>query len=147
MTITRRGLLAGAGVGALWSGRPARAMAAILPGSGGVAAVGPAATSTKRPRRLDLATVTPATFVPHVGTRFRLRRPGQTALRLKLVGVRRAPADGGVTRSFSLLFRSPEPVELRQEIQVLNHPVLGRIRIFLVPLTKWKLEAVINHVR
>jgi hypothetical protein len=141
MTISRRRLLAGAGTGVLMGSVPARVAGAVVP----TAAPAAPAAPTTRPPRLNLARVTADTFRPHVGTRFRLRRPGQPALRLKLVRVDPGAADAA-TRSFSLMFRSPERFRLGQGTYVVTHRRLGRFRVFLVPVAGWKVEAVINHV-
>ncbi|MEZ5940534.1 MAG: hypothetical protein R3C18_04015 [Planctomycetaceae bacterium] len=51
---------------------------------------------------------------------------------------------------YSLLFLGPENVELRQEVYHLNHPTLGELALFLVPVNsrqgRIEMEAIINGV-
>jgi hypothetical protein len=108
--------------------------------AGGVAATTGAAT-------LDLATVTPATFRPHVGTKFKLRQPGQPTIKMKLLKVQPEKRPGNGTRSFSLRFGAGAAApDLPQGTYELRHDALGRFDLFLVPGENRRLRAVINHL-
>lgn len=137
MGITRRSVLGAMGAGAVWSMVPATGLGLV--GSGAQVLV--AATSSP----FDWATATAATFGPHVGSRFRLTRPGQKPLDLRLDGVVEAPPDG-LTDTFSLQFTAPRSAGLGQATYTLDHAVLGTFRIFMVPAGPQGLGAVVNHV-
>ena len=134
MTISRRRFLAGIGIGAAASAAPATWINVVAPALG------------LRPRRqLDLAEVDAETVRPHVGSRFRLDRPGGPAIDLELAEVISEPVDRGGIDSFSLRFTAAQPLDLPQSAFPLEHAVLGQFGIFLVP-TGGSATAVINHV-
>ena len=130
--LSRRRLLVGIGTAGAVAAVPTRA--------------GAAPSGATRVRRLDLATCTAETFTPHIGTRFRLRRPGAIAVSLRLAAVERASNDDA-TSSFSLLFRAPRDEAIPQGTYRLTHQELGRFRVLLVPVGDRTLEAVFNHLR
>ena len=130
--LSRRKLLVGIGTAGAVAAVPGRA--------------GAAPSTATRLRQLDLATSTAATFTPHVGTRFRLRRPADTAVSLRLLAVEQA-AENDTTSSFSLLFRTPRDKAVPQGTYRLAHQQLGRFRILLVPVGDRTVEAVVNHLR
>jgi hypothetical protein len=82
---------------------------------------------------VDIATLTQADFEPRIDDGFRIATPaGQ--LELKLVEVRKlgqALRKGG---AFALTFLSPPGPFLPQSIYPLDHPALGTLELFLVPL-------------
>ena len=77
------------------------------------------------------AELTLETFSAHVGTPFLLE--GGAALELVKVSPLSQGVPGGRT-PFSLLFQGPEGPHLPQRTWTLQHAVLGRLDIFLVPL-------------
>jgi uncharacterized protein DUF6916 len=83
---------------------------------------------------MSLSTLKLADFEPHVGAMFPIEANG-TPLDLKLTEVERlgtALREGG---AFSLLFRSaPTGPILPQGIYPLQHPALGTLEVFIVPL-------------
>jgi hypothetical protein len=82
---------------------------------------------------VDIAELTAAYFAPHVNDQFRIVTP-RGELPLKLVEVRElgvALRKGG---AFALTFMSPPGPFLPQSIYPLEHPALGTIDLFLVPL-------------
>ncbi len=137
MTTSRRTFITTVGLAAVWSALPKTGVGILADGT-------PAFAGPRSP--LDLATVTADTFRPHVGSRFRLKQAGQKALDLDLVRVESRPRDGGLTESFSLLFRATNPVGLAQAIHQFDHNSLGPFRIFVVPVGPRDVEAVINHL-
>ena len=79
-------------------------------------------------------------FSAHVNAPFRIHvEPGEV-LELELIEARpigqRPPSDrdGGTRRAFSLIFRGPRGRLLSQRIYPIEHPGLGTLGIFLVPL-------------
>jgi hypothetical protein len=81
----------------------------------------------------DLAELSVGDFSPHLETMFDMHAPGgNIALRLADV------APGGESRrsagAFSLLFVAPAGPWLPQAIYPLEHPALGTMEIFLVPI-------------
>lgn len=76
---------------------------------------------------------------------FVLRTDGPE-ISLHLAQVERHPLSesGPGHECFSLLFRTPENVHLQQGTYPLEHPTLGRLDLFLVPLARGLCEAVFN---
>ena len=80
----------------------------------------------------DLEALTADDFAPHLHERFAL-----SPLELELVEVTGA---GG--RPFTLVFRGPGEPLLPQRIHRLEHPVLGALDLFLVPIGPGRYEAI-----
>ena len=79
---------------------------------------------------LDLATLTPEQFDPHVGTRFAVNDVADV---LELVAVARLNSPSPRPQPFSLTFASRTHT-LTQSTFRLTHAVLGTFDVFLVPL-------------
>jgi hypothetical protein len=126
----------------------AAALAGAVPAAGGgvIAAAGRAFAALTWRDPLDLATVTAATFRPHVGTRFTLSPEARRAFEVTLDGVDSRPSEDGSTDTFTLRFRADRPVDLDQAIHRLDHDALGRFGMFLVPRGPRTVEAVVNHL-
>jgi hypothetical protein len=99
-----------------------------------------------------LGELTHATFADCLGSKFRLHHGGPAPLDVDLVAVtplgdkdRPRPAK---REPFSLLFRGPRDFYLPQRIYQLEHPTLGALEIFLVPVgpddAGMRFEAVFN---
>jgi hypothetical protein len=95
-----------------------------------------------------LHALTPETFEPHVGSEFRLPDTDST---LVLIDVTRFPPQPDAPRRvpFSLVFAGDPGQFMPQQIHALEHPVLGRLEIFLVPIGpaptgEMRYEAVFN---
>ncbi|HEY7874089.1 MAG TPA: hypothetical protein VIG64_03095 [Actinomycetota bacterium] len=75
-------------------------------------------------------------FTPHVGTTFTLAGEAPLDLVLSEAIATRAsePQGHGVRPQFSLYFRGPRSPLLPQRIYGLEHPELGRLELFLVPV-------------
>jgi hypothetical protein len=81
------------------------------------------------------------TFDPHAGSEFRVARPDvadgpeEDVASIRLVEVLRHPAQAGAPRAdpFTLEFTGLPPA-LEQRIHVLDHPILGALELFLVPI-------------
>lgn len=84
-----------------------------------------------------LETLTPGSFEEHVGSRFRLLLEGQEPLELELGEIARYEENPNFlarTEPFSLVFFGPLRPVLPQAIYRLEHPVMGGMEIFLVPI-------------
>jgi uncharacterized protein DUF6916 len=88
---------------------------------------------------MDLASATCEAFTPHVGTAFTVTAEVQDCpgvpLALTLVDATAAgegPPDGRAP--FALIFTGPAAPLLSQQIVPLDHPELGELAVFLVPL-------------
>jgi hypothetical protein len=87
---------------------------------------------------LDQLTVTD--FVAHVNTSFRVLLGSGDVLDLELIeaktiGESRRPDSPGIRQhAFSLIFWGPRDRMLPQRIYPVEHPTLGALDIFLVPL-------------
>ena len=95
---------------------------------------------------LDLRTARASTFAPHVGSEFRSSDPEAQFL---LDDAQELPSQPGAPRPepFSLVFTTD--ARLPQRIYSLEHPVVGRLDLFLVPVGpgpdgRLRYEAVFN---
>jgi hypothetical protein len=103
---------------------------------------GIAAARVRGPRYLRLAT-----YVPLVGSVFKIRREGASTLSVKLVSATRLQ---GVGESFSLIFRGHGNAKLGQQIYTLEHSSLGSFPLFLVPvgpaIKGQDFQAIVNRI-
>ncbi len=83
---------------------------------------------------IDLATVEMSAFAPHIGTEFAVGDEGAATLTLTAVDAARGATGQGRRSAFSLLFSGPRQSMLWQGIHTLEHPILGRLDLFLVPI-------------
>ena len=88
-----------------------------------------------------LADLTISDFIGHVNDSFRIALGyGRSArvcelIEAKTIGESRRPAPPGIREQpFSLIFRGPRDRLLPQRIYPVEHPTLGTLEIFLVPL-------------
>ena len=79
------------------------------------------------------AKVTLQTFAPVVGDGFRVEAGEGITLELELAEVS-AAGDGAGREPFTLLFRGPTEPVLPQGTYGFEHPSLGRIEVFIVPI-------------
>lgn len=139
--LTRGGLIKVGAVAALTvgAGGAGRALA-------GTAGIGVAASGLGKPSG-GPAYLRRATFVPLVGTDFRVHRPGERALRVKLIEAKKLAGPG---ESFSLLFHTRARAGVDGGIYRLEHPSLGGFDLFVSPVGRGvrglDLEAVINRI-
>lgn len=103
------------------------------------------------PARLDLLTVTPETFIPHIGTPFGLAAAHGPDLVATLTEVDAASASpAAVPRSFSLAFEAAPGHPSGQGTYAVRHPRLGRFDLFVVPVGRpgpvRTYQAVISHL-
>ena len=125
----------------------AAAFAAAAGGAGrALAGVGIAGSGLRKPAGgADYLRHT--TFVPLVGTDFRIHRPDARPLRVKLIDVKQLRSAG---ESFSLLFHGHAGASLPQGIHRIEHQALGRFDLFVVPVGRGAsgqdFEAVINRI-
>ena len=82
-----------------------------------------------------LAELTHTHFEPHVGSIFDLELNDTERLPLRLIEVQTSVHGGAAARrSFSLIFRSDLPGVLPQAIYRLDHPTMGALGLFIVPI-------------
>jgi hypothetical protein len=74
--------------------------------------------------------LTARAFSGHVGEAFRVHRGGSGPLEVELVSVEGEPEG----RPFSVVFRGPADAPLSQGIHRMEHPKMGSLDIFLVPI-------------
>ncbi|HLL76213.1 MAG TPA: hypothetical protein VK421_13245 [Pyrinomonadaceae bacterium] len=88
-------------------------------------------------------------FEPHLNTTFRLLRGEEEPLELELVEITGGEGHFENSYSFSLLFRGGLHFVLQQHIFTLEHPALGTLDLFLVPVAReadgYRYEAVFNY--
>lgn len=85
----------------------------------------------------ELNTLSAADFAPHVDSAFRLAVDGGDDLVLVLTEVtgKRGDTTPDATRQpFSALFRGPQERVFEQQVCLLEHPDLGILHLFLVPI-------------
>ncbi|WP_375412925.1 DUF6916 family protein [uncultured Bradyrhizobium sp.] len=81
----------------------------------------------------DLAALSIDDFAPHLDAAFEMQAAGG-AVPLKLVKVDPAGNSGRAGGAFSLIFVAPTGPWLPQAIYPVQHPALGTMEIFLVPV-------------
>jgi hypothetical protein len=101
-----------------------------------------------------LENLTRATFIPCLGSTFRILAGPAAAVVVELIEATalpdRARRDGEPPRRepFALLFRGPPEPVLRQRIYRLEHDALGAFDLFLVPIgpdrSGMRYEAIFN---
>lgn len=88
----------------------------------------------------ELQWLTHADFTGLQGDRFVLRIDAATSMDLELVDTRESDQAGGrgpqgqERKQFTLTFRGPAEPVLAQGIRALEHPRLGGLEVFLVPV-------------
>ncbi len=104
-------------------------------------------------RTLSLGSATSRSFHPLVGQQFRLATPGGPARAVQLVDVVDSPRtpgrdDAGMPfrRSFSLMFHDPEGPMLPQGTYRVQHPMLGIVGLFIVPIGPHEQDVVYEAV-
>ncbi len=93
-------------------------------------------------------------FRQHLGTKFGVRVETQRRLELELAEVKdyrpQSNEPGGMER-FSLFFYGPGDVMLNQGTFTLDHPAMGELVIFMVPVARdprgFRYEVVFNYFR
>lgn len=96
--------------------------------------------------------LTEAEFSKHVNTKFRIT--GEQPLELELTEVKgylsRPNEQTGMER-FSAFFHGPADRQLTQAIYPLEHDVMGKFELFLVPIARdergFRYEAVFNYFK
>jgi hypothetical protein len=81
---------------------------------------------------MDLGALTLETFEPRVGEAFAIAAPA--AVELVLASAEALGEWPGGRQPFSLTFRGPREPPLAQAIYALEHPDLGTLEIFIVPM-------------
>ena len=125
---------------AFGAGPAARAVSgAIAPAANDEGSITPAGPA---PRYLRLAT-----YVPLVGTTFRINRDGSSPLSVKLVS---ATPLSGKGDSFSLIFRGRSDAMLAEQSSTIEHSSLGRFDLFVAPVGRnvkgQDYQAVVNRI-
>jgi hypothetical protein len=90
---------------------------------------------------VPLDTLTIESFSPHLGETFHVFVGEPSPFKLQLIdaaelgGTMAAAAERRQQRApFSLIFRGPKEPALRQMTHTLDHPTMGEMSIFLVPI-------------
>jgi len=98
------------------------------------------------------------TFVPLVGSRFRVYKDATGSIELQLAeatefsghGNQPAPGTGLIQESFSVIFDGPDSRFLPQGMYVFEHEGLGRFELFIVPVGRkpgsFQYQAVFNRL-
>ncbi|HYX22551.1 MAG TPA: hypothetical protein VFC23_00225 [Thermoanaerobaculia bacterium] len=82
-----------------------------------------------------LQDLTPASFEAHLGSPLHIHYGGAAPLEAVLQAVRRhEPHPGPRAEPFSVYLRSPRQGALPQAIYRVEHPALGTLELFLVPI-------------
>jgi hypothetical protein len=93
-------------------------------------------------------------FRQHLGTSFGVRVPTPTPVELELVEVKdyvpQSNEPGGMER-FSLFFYGPKEIMLKQGTFTLEHPAMGEVVLFMVPIgldqRGFRYEVVFNYFK
>ncbi len=82
--------------------------------------------------------LTRAAYLPHLNSAFRLDPDGEQPIALVLVEANDKTPVGFDGEQFSLIFRGPADVFIPQQTCPLEHPAMGRLDLFLVPVDQRK---------
>lgn len=85
-----------------------------------------------------LNNLTRESFEPQLKTAFRITRLEHEPVELVLVEATDKTPAGAPGEQFSLIFAGPADQPLAQQIYPLEHPVMGRLDLFLVPVGEGK---------
>lgn len=77
-------------------------------------------------------------FEPHLNTTFRIDFEGGDAIDLELVEVNDKTPERFEGEQFSLIFKGPPDLYFEQQICPMEHPSMGRLVLFLVPIDQKK---------
>ena len=93
--------------------------------------------------------LTRTSFEPHLNTTFRVIHDGTEPFELALIEVVDKTPAGFPGEQFSLLFKGPSDLMLVQQICPLEHPEMGQMSLFLVPVDQkkdgYRYEAFFNN--
>jgi hypothetical protein len=90
----------------------------------------------------DLETLTVGDFAPLRGDRFHVTHDEAAPFDMELVEVTEIPREPGGRAPFSLEFEGGPTPQVPQRIYRVEHPQLGAMEIFLVPIAESRYEAV-----
>ena len=82
--------------------------------------------------------LTRASFEPHLNTVFRVVHDGEDTFDLELVEVADKTPAGFPGEQFSLLFRGRSDLMLLQQTCTVEHPEMGQVVLFFVPVDQKK---------
>jgi hypothetical protein len=90
-------------------------------------------------------------FAAARGSLFKLTAPNGTSIELELADVSQLKATES-QESFSIVFLAPESYRVEQGLYDIDHPTMGPMQLFLVPVGladdgRLQLEAVFNLLR
>jgi hypothetical protein len=90
-------------------------------------------------------------FAEARGSVFKLTAPSGVTIELELVDVSQLKATES-QESFSVIFLAPQPYRVEQGLYDIEHPSMGSMQLFLVPVGladdgRLQLEAVFNLLR
>lgn len=97
---------------------------------------------------IDLSKLTSDDFTPHIKQKFRIHHDGPQETFLELISVKEVghpPAPGETRinrRAFSLLFAGSTEWFASQGIYRLEHPEIGVMDVFMVPLSSEQYEVI-----
>lgn len=100
------------------------------------------------------ATPTAEEFRQHLGTRFGVRLDTPRPIELELTEVKDYNVqanDESKMERFSLFFQGPDDIMLKQGTLTLDHPSMGELLLFMVPIARdpqgFRYEVVFNFYR
>jgi hypothetical protein len=97
---------------------------------------------------VDLSKLTSDDFKPHINQKFRLHHDGPQELTLELLSVTEVGHEPGPDekrinrRAFSLVFGGSPEWFADQGIYRLEHPEIGIMDVFMVPIERQKYEVI-----
>ena len=95
------------------------------------------------------ATLTRAAFETHLNTSFRVIHDGEDTFDLELIEVADKTPAGFAGEQFSLIFKGRPDLMLMQQTCTLEHPEMGQVVLFLVPVDQkkdgYRYEAIFNR--
>jgi hypothetical protein len=136
--VSRAGFLKIFGAAALARCVPTSALISFLKGSGVPESAAPDAPSSGG--RFLLQDASAHHFSPHVNTVFTVRSRAEGPVPLVLARVSEGPRTPGIEQ-FSLIFRGRSDAAVGEGTQMLHHPVLGDLDLFIAPVGRSSARA------
>jgi hypothetical protein len=89
---------------------------------------------------IDVSTLKKSTFDPYLNTKFEIHTQSAGIVEVDLIEI--TDHSQGRMENFSLVFKGPLEKPFEQRIHKVQHPEMGELDLFLVPITYGKADAM-----
>ncbi len=89
--------------------------------------------------------LTKESFDPYLNDTFTINFEGGESIELELVTIEDQSNDESVR--FALIFKGPEDKTVVQNTYTLDHPEMGKVVLFMVPIAAGRYESLFNRIK